>query len=302
MTAGARHEVVTTRSGARAIRDLATGELMHPTVGPLVEAEELYVAPSRLAHRLTGDPDSHLGGSRPPLVVLDVGLGAGSNAMAAWKRSERGAASTRRLEIVSFDCTTSAMELALSDEHPASFGFEPDAVAAARELLASGASRTARTSWRIVLGDLLVTLRGEPEGGADVVFWDPFSPRANPSLWTVAVFAEVRRLCRAGATLHTYSAATATRSALLLAGFAVGVGSATGQKEQTTIAALSLSDLDRPLDRRWLDRLRRSSAPFPSDAPAGAFDRIATLPQFEARESADVCAARSQASVPRRVG
>jgi queuine tRNA-ribosyltransferase len=304
VTAGAHHEVVTTRSGARAIRDLATGELMHPTVGPLVEAEELYVAPARLAQRLAGESDSSLGGSSPPLVVLDVGLGAGSNAIAAWKRSEHATARSRRLEIVSFDCTPSAMELALADENPASFGFEPGAVAAARELLAKGASRTARTSWRLVLGDLLVTLRGEPAAEADVVFWDPFSPRANPSLWTVGAFAEVRRLCRAGATLHTYSAATATRSALLLAGFAVGVGSATGQKEQTTMAALRLSDLDRLLDRRWLDRLRRSSAPFPPDAPAGAFDLIAALPQFAGSESADVCAARarSQASVPRRVG
>ena len=37
-------EVVTTRSGARAMRDCATGELMHPVVGPLVEAETLYEA------------------------------------------------------------------------------------------------------------------------------------------------------------------------------------------------------------------------------------------------------------------
>ena len=46
------HEVVTTRSGARAMRDRATGQVMHPVVGPLAEAEALYVAPSRLAERL----------------------------------------------------------------------------------------------------------------------------------------------------------------------------------------------------------------------------------------------------------
>jgi queuine tRNA-ribosyltransferase len=266
-------EVVTTRSGARAMRDLTTGELMHPIVGPLVEAERLYVAPSRLAERLTK-------GGPGPLVLLDVGLGAGSNATAAWKASERLPAPDRRLEIVSFDRTVSAMELALAEEHAASFGFEGEALPAARGLLATGAHESARTSWRLVLGELPETLASEPEGSADVVFWDPFSPRANPSLWTVAAFAAIRRLCRAGATLHTYSAATATRSALLLAGFLVGAGSATSENKQTTMAAVHASDVERPLDRRWLDRLLRSSAPLPADAPPGALARIASLPQF----------------------
>ena len=59
-------EVVTTRGGARAMRDITTGELMHPIVGPIIEAEQLYVKPSRLKDRL--------GAGGPPLVLLDVGL------------------------------------------------------------------------------------------------------------------------------------------------------------------------------------------------------------------------------------
>jgi len=255
------------------MRDLGTGELMHPIVGPLVEAERLYVAPSRLEERLRKEAPA-------PLVLLEVGLGAGSNAIAAWKVSERMPTTARRLEIVSFDRTLSAMDLALADEHAPSFGYEGDALRVARTVVAERSHQSARTSWRVVLGELPETLAPEPEGSADVVFWDPFSPRANPSLWTVAALVAIRRLCRAGATLHTYSAATATRSALLLAGFAVGAGDATSENKQTTMAALSASDLDRPLDRRWLDRLGRSSAPFPSDTPPEAFARIAALPQF----------------------
>lgn len=133
-----------------------------------------------------------------------------------------------------------------------------------------------------MLGELPATLAGEPEASADVVFWDPFSPRANPTLWTMEAFAAVRRLCRPGATLHTYSAATATRSALLLAGFAVGWGEATGEGKQTTTAAMSADDLERPLDPRWLARLARSSAPFPPDAPADALARVTALSQFSA--------------------
>jgi queuine tRNA-ribosyltransferase len=125
------------------------------------------------------------------------------------------------------------------------------------------------------------TLLAEPPDSADLVYWDPFSPRANPELWSVASFTALRRLCRDGATVHTYSGATATRTALLLAGFAVGFGDVLSSGRQTTVAAARLDDLERPLDRRWLARLSRSSVPFPSDAPGDAFDRIALLAQFK---------------------
>ena len=275
---GAREpcEVVVTRSGALAIRDVTTGELMHPIVGPMVEAEALYIRPSGLEGRMR---ESASGAD--PLVLLDIGLGAGSNAIAAWALSERMPPGARRLEIVSFERSMSAFELALEEEHAAAFGFEGDARLAARALLAEGRHETSRTLWRLVPGELPATLGREREASADVVFWDAFSPRANPPLWTVGAFAALRPLCRAGATVLTYCGATAIRSALLLAGFAVGVGDATRQGgKQTTKAALAPGDLERPLDRRWLDRLRRSSAPFPTDAPPDALERIAAMPQF----------------------
>jgi hypothetical protein len=49
-------EVVITSSGAPAMRDIASGEVMHPGTGPGVEPLELYVAPSRLAARLAETP------------------------------------------------------------------------------------------------------------------------------------------------------------------------------------------------------------------------------------------------------
>ena len=57
------------------------------------------------------------------------------------------------------------------------------------------------------------------------------------------------------------------RVTLLLAGFFVGVGHATGQKEETTIAANSLQLIDEPLDRRWLQRAHRSSSAEPMWTP-----------------------------------
>jgi queuine tRNA-ribosyltransferase len=266
-------EVVVTRGGARAMLDRKTGEVMHPGVGPVTEARELYVRASRLFERLV-EP------AQGPLVLLDVGLGAGSNAAAAvsaWESLGRGA---RPLELVSFDRSLSALKLALHDENAASFGFSQRAREAALTIM-TGSYSHGGLSWRLRLGELPTTFREEPSSRVELVFWDPFSPRQNPELWSVRAFRELHRLCARSVTVHTYSSATATRSALLLAGFFVGLGDRAGDKQaNTTVAALELERLARPLDARWLERLGRSSAPFPSDAPNDALARIAAHPQF----------------------
>jgi queuine tRNA-ribosyltransferase len=263
-------EVVVTRGGARAMLDRVSGEVMHPVVGPRAEAALLYVEPARLYERLSAHGE--------PLVLLDVGLGAGSNAAAAYRAATL--TSGRRLEIVSFERDLAAFELALSPENAADFGFEGALLDAARAVLREARHESERVHWRLAFGDLLARLALEPLARADVVFWDPFSPRRNPALWTVAAFSALRRACRPGATVHTYSAATATRSAMLLAGFAVGFGPPIGEKAHTTVAALDARDLAQPLDGRWFQRLLRSSAPLPCDAPAEALQHLRKLPQL----------------------
>jgi queuine tRNA-ribosyltransferase len=180
---------------------------------------------------------------------------------------------------VSFEADPRALALALSDEGVARLGLQPPALEAARELLSRGRHETPRVLWRLVPGDLRETLPREA-ARADLVFWDPFSPRANPELWTLGAFAALRARCGERAALYTYSTATATRSALLLAGFFVGAGDPSGPKEETTAAATDPSLLARPLDGRWLARLARSSAPFPDDAPPDALERVRAHPQF----------------------
>jgi len=266
-------EVVVTRSGARAMLDRGSGEVMHPIGGPLVECERLYVAPARLAERLAGD-------GTEPVVLLDVGLGAGSNAAAAiaLRLGLRGAA--RRLSIVSFDRQLEAFELALAAEHASAFGWTGAAWAAARALAATGSYRDAALHWLLRRGDVLDALGREPSASADVVFWDPFSPAQNPELWTVAAFRALRRVCRPGASVLTYSGATAVRSALLLAGFWVETGEEIAPGKRATRASTGPEGLSRPLDARWLERLARSSAPFASDAPSDALARVRAHPQF----------------------
>jgi queuine tRNA-ribosyltransferase len=250
-----RHEIVVTSGGARAVRDAETGEVMHPVVGPLIEAERLYAGQSRLAERLLAGP----------VTVFDVGLGAGSNAAAAWRAAQRVHGQGGALTLVSFENDPGALELALSS--PADFGLDGELAAAARALLERGCHESPHVRWRLAHGDVLQKLEKAPER-ADLVFWDPFSPRANPSLWTEAAFAALRARCSDRALVFTYSASTPVRAALFLAGFFAGSGVAVGSKAETTVAAVRRSDLERPLGERFLQRLERSGAALPPGAAA----------------------------------
>lgn len=268
-------EIVQTRAGHRAMLDHRSGEVMHPLVGPLVEAYRLYVDPARLEARLADD-------NKELFVLLDVGLGAGSNACAAFNMARR--VGRKPLHVVSFDRTADALRLAVEGAEGKAFGLDDELADRARELLAFGYSEGAWGSWRMIEGDLPLTLRQYKEQGgaeqASAVFWDMFSVRRNAELWSVSTFSSLRALCRAGATFHTYSGATAARSGLLLAGFCVGMGKVLGEGKVATEASVGVEPLSDPLGTRFLDRLSRSSAAFPADAPDNAMELIANHPQF----------------------
>ena len=89
--------------------------------------------------------------------------------------------------------------------------------------------------------------------------------------------------------MPTYSRSTLLRVTLLLAGFFVGAGHATGEKEETTIAANTLDLLEEPLSRDWLQRARRSRSAEPlwepvyRQAPLSpeSWEKLSRHPQFQ---------------------
>jgi queuine tRNA-ribosyltransferase len=240
-------EVVKLQSGERAIRHRGHREVMHP-VGPWAEANRLYGAWVKPGDR-----------------VLDVGLGAAANAVAAL---ERGAS-----RLVSLEHDLSALELALQE----GFEYLERWRVVAQALLEAGAWED---RWELRRGDARELL--QPGDTFDVIFHDPYSPANNAELWSVEWFKALRARAAQKAVLSTYSAATSTRVALLLGGWFVGAGLSTGSRGETTVAATSLELLKQPLSERWLKRWQRST----SRAPYGVtFDEaiergVLSHPQF----------------------
>src|SRR5205085_6106376 len=109
-------------------------------------------------------------------------------------------------------------------------------------------------------------------------------------MWTQPLFSRIFKLldpCRPCA-LPTYSRSTMLRVTLLLAGFYVGVGHATGEKEETTIAANLPALINEPLGKRWLERARISKSAEPLWEPIyrqahlseASWERLLEHPQF----------------------
>lgn len=269
-------ELVTTRGGHRAVRHTGHGEIMHP-VGPWEEANRLYVDQLQLEHRLSLPNDE-------PLRILDVGLGAATNAVAVLTRARNlGAAKLRPIELVSLEIDLTPLKLALAD--PEGFPFLQPWKREVEILLAEGRWDSPGFSWRLYTGDA-VKLVEELDGVFDLILFDPFSPEANPTMWTVDFLRSIHcRTPREGALLATYSAATPTRVSLLLAGFHVGHGMSTGTKGETTIAASAPGLVQQPLGQRWLERWTRSSARGPHGSPLTneLESAIRAHPQFTAR-------------------
>ena len=282
------YRLVPLRNGCLALRAEAYGETMHPAIGPAAEAEALYIRQLRLRERLA----MHQG----EFVVWDVGLGGAANAAATLRAA---ADSGCRLRLVSFENTPGPVAFAV--EHASELGYLDGLVEHLQALLHKGTAEfsfgAASVRWELMLADfpaLMASNAGMPVPHA--ILFDPFSPARNPAMWTLPLFDRLfLRLDPAQpCALATYSRSTMTRSAMLLAGFWVGTGEASGAKEETTIAANVPSLVARPLDARWLDRARRSHSAEPlRDAvhrsrPLSAESIAALLrhPQFQASASA----------------
>ncbi|MDP3499934.1 MAG: tRNA guanosine(34) transglycosylase Tgt [Myxococcales bacterium] len=251
-------EVVMTRAGQRALRHVEHGEVMHP-VGPWEEANALFVDQPGLEKRLEVFRDE-------PFVILDVGLGAGANAIAALSKAQAmGERRKRTVEVISLESDLAALELALRD--PAGFSFLQPWKTACEALLDQGHWEGAGLSWRVLPGDARETIDGVP-GWADLIFFDPFSPEANPTLWSVDFLRALRRHTNdEGGMLISSTASMPARLSMLLAGYNVGQGVTTSTRTETTVATTTLEALALPLGDRWFARWLRSSSRAPIGEP-----------------------------------
>jgi tRNA U34 5-methylaminomethyl-2-thiouridine-forming methyltransferase MnmC len=301
------YQLVRLNNGICSVRSLADAETFHPVVGPVAEAEALYVNQLRLRERLK----NHSG----QFVIWDVGLGAAANSLTVLRATRDLACQIR---IVSFDHTLEPLEFAL--KHAADLGYfgsyENHLKEFLREHRVAFQDGNQSVNWEFHHGDFPALMNLQLVGrdsrravgnlpdqarretrpieilpAPHAILFDAFSPAKNPAMWTLPLFTNLFQLLdpQRPCALPTYSRSTILRVTLLLAGFFVGVGHATGEKEETTIAANDLSLIAEPLNRRWLERARRSHRAEPMREPvyriapltAEFWEKLRAHPQFK---------------------
>jgi tRNA U34 5-methylaminomethyl-2-thiouridine-forming methyltransferase MnmC len=267
-------DLVTVASGARSLRSRTHGETFHPVIGPMAEARSLHVAQQRLVERASATPGR--------FVIWDVGLGAAANAVAALEAFQP-VANDCAVELHSFDHTLAPLRFAL--EHAGALGYLAPFRESIESLLMHGEATCGCVRWLLHVGDFRKSNAAAPAPHA--VLFDPYSPRANPELWTLEQFTALFARLDPPCLLSNYTRSTAVRVTLMLAGFFVGRGGATGEKDETTLAANDLTLLGAPLDRAWLQRVHRSTQGAPlragsSGGPIAADDweKLRAHPQF----------------------
>lgn len=284
--------LVRLKNGACSLRSNAHQETYHPVIGPAAEAEALYVRQLDLKERLC----HHKG----EFVVWDVGLGAAANALAVAREARQVACNLR---MVSFDWTLEPLRFGWEHQEQLGYfkGYEPWIPLLLKQSNVEFSNGAGTLKWDLHVADFPSQVAEWTRQGVGVsqnrppaphaILFDAYSPAKNPAMWTHPLFAGVHQLLdpTRPCLLATYSRSTQLRAALLLAGFFVGRGGQTGEKEETTVAANDLRLIKHPLDQRWLERARRSSSAEPLWEPQyrqaplceATWARLLAHPQFQ---------------------
>lgn len=184
--------------------------------GGLAESEAVFLAGCGL-------PDAWRGRAR--FSILELGFGAGLNALAVWRRWRETRAAGALLHFVSIE----AFPMEAEDAARALAAFPELRPLAARliEVWPVRAYAPQRV-WFDEDGFALSVFPGAAEevlpllrGAFDSIFLDGFAPARNPDMWSDEIARRIAALSAPNARLASYSVAGGVRRALAQAGFAV---------------------------------------------------------------------------------
>lgn len=143
---------------------------------------------------------------------------------------------------------------------------------------------------QLLIGDARQTIQQLSNFQADAIFFDPFSPRRCPQLWTIEFFQLVAQRLAPTGKLATYSRSASVRTALINAGLQIGtipLGELHLPHEwaQGTIAAWSADTL-HPLSQMEQEHLNtRAAIPYRDRTLSDTAEEILARHEQEQRSS-----------------
>lgn len=200
-----------TEDGSHTLFSEIAGQTYHSSHGAIQESRHIFI--------------SQLSTLNPQLSILEIGFGTGLNAVlvAEWARENGARVEYTTIELyplerevygeLNYGRLLGCEELFLQ-LHKAQWDVGMQSIA--DNFAISKCKRDIVEELRVRSEEL-----GVRSGVFDVVFFDAFSPDAQPELWTEEVFKNVYALMKEGGVMTTYCAKGDVRRAMLAAGFKV---------------------------------------------------------------------------------
>lgn len=192
------YSVITTADGSKTLLDPETGECFKSQHASATESWEVFYQPAVIQHPLWN--------KESPLRILELGFGTGTNLRLGLERD-------LPIEYVSIDKTYS----------PGEFFQKIDPYPNLSNALQIRKGKLGRVAFHLIEGEfeaILAQLILEKRL-FEVIFFDPFSPLKNPSVWTPQIFSLAFELLSRQGRLVTYSVSRVAKDSAAAAGFTV---------------------------------------------------------------------------------
>lgn len=239
------------------IKQISSGETMHAISDPIVEANAIYIQQAKIEERL----------QKKSLTIWDVGMGAATNAMAVLMESEKIYKKfpelKNKIHLESFEIDLDPLKLAQSSQkifsylkHPAPF-----------QILEKKqwTSKDEKINWKLFHGDFLKQF--EEASFPDLIFYDPFSFKADVDLWKLSFFEKMVQWLKNHPEKRqvyfiSYTNSNKNRARLAASGFHLAKGVPAPPKEATTLGFLEREENSeiKYLDEKWFNTWKSGHA------------------------------------------
>lgn len=197
--------LVVTADGSHSLYNAAVNQHYHSMEGALLESVHIFMNLGLLPVLSQASRRIH---------VFEMGFGSGLNALLAWQQADL---LQRPVLYTGVEAYPVPLDDALQLNYDSITG-----KAGTRQLHEAPWAETVQLSDYFSFRKEAITLQQfTTDETFDVIFFDAFSPSAQPELWTEEVFRQIASITSEGGVLVTYSSKGSVRRALAAAGFEV---------------------------------------------------------------------------------
>lgn len=271
-----RLTVCPTEDGSFTFTSEIFSESFHSTCGAKTEALLKFIVPSGIVAKASRQKEIHL---------LDMCFGLSYNTSAAL--DSLAEFSEVSIEVIGLENNIQVLESAIH----ANFLhiWSPHTQKLITQLCLDRRVTDGNIALDLRIADARQSIAQVPDQWASAIFFDPFSPRRCPQLWTIDFCRLVASKLKADGYLITYSCSAAVRGTWQSLGLHLWAVEPLGRKSPGTIASWSpepLPDRARPLTPQELDILETTAGiPYRDPSLQGTSSEIMQMRQQEQQKS-----------------